>query len=370
MKKGLLSMIAAAAAMLCAGCEQFSTSYQRIESTEFRLLDFMYSPADAAPGDTVTLVAVFAGKRVDTDAHIDWWVSFNVITDMFGGQTVVDSTRLEPLAQRVDTTFSENTQTVAFRVPVPEDIVRASASIPEAWGEMLHPAIRNMLAPDLLALTKGEMIDLIESGQMANPQILQLFTVPMRITARMHEPGRLPHAIHSRQSIRYNSRLAAMGIPDVPVNNNPAVDSIVTYKVRGKNLLTFNPETQSVAAAFRLDDADEPVIEVEDGFSYFMVVYSNGSIDSTITMDGNRAAERHLSYWQFTLDSEEIAGTHHSRFMDFGSVTGTHWTLTPPRSRRITRFTFWLTLKDEAANVRLRPEGSVLVEINGRFVYR
>jgi len=63
MKHVLSTAIITAAIFLTAGCEQFSTTYQRIDASEFRLLDFIYEPADIAPGDTLTLTAVFAGNR-------------------------------------------------------------------------------------------------------------------------------------------------------------------------------------------------------------------------------------------------------------------------------------------------------------------
>ena len=40
---------------LLIGCAEFPTAYSRIEPEKVRLLDFIYEPAEAAPGDTVLL---------------------------------------------------------------------------------------------------------------------------------------------------------------------------------------------------------------------------------------------------------------------------------------------------------------------------
>ena len=61
-------------ALLWLECADFPTSYSRIESNKVRLLDFIYEPAEASPGDTVLLKAVFAGKPV-TAEQLTWEMS-------------------------------------------------------------------------------------------------------------------------------------------------------------------------------------------------------------------------------------------------------------------------------------------------------
>jgi hypothetical protein len=381
MKKILAAIIFAAAALILAGCEQFSTSYQRIDAAEFRLLDFIYEPADVAPGDTLTLTAVFAGKRIDDiDGYIDWWISFDVLTDLFGRTTVVDSMRFSAAnAVRVPAHFSDNTQTVAFRIPIPANIVRTSPSIPERWTAMLPQYMQDSLPPALLAMTKNDMVDIIESAIESaaemDPVTLQLFTVPIRVMAKIKDgPGGRPHTIISNHSVRYNRRFHSAGRWETPINRNPEIDSIVVYRVRGRNLTSFNSETEKPDSAIKLYDphnpAADPVIEIIDGFSYFIEAHSSGSLDYTTTMFGNRAAEKHYSHWQFAHDPNEIAGIHHSNYMAFSSILGGQWSLIPPKDKRITKFTFWVTVTDEVINERLRPMGSTLTELSGRFEYR
>jgi len=377
MNKALLTIVIVAAALALAGCEQFSTSYQRIDAGEFRLLNFIYEPADVAPGDTLLLTAVFAGRDVgDLDDHIDWWLSFDVLVDLFGRTTVVDSMRFE--AARVERTtahFSDNTQTVAFRIPIPANIVRTTPSIPHRWVSMLPQYMQDSFPPELANMDKGQMAEMIEMaadmGIPLDPSILQLFTVPIRIMAKMSGPGGRPHTIISNHTVRYNRRFHSAGMP---INNNPVVDSVVVYKVMGRDLITFDSKTETAADSFVLYRANGPavedaVIEVANGFSYFIEAHTAGSVDSTTTMFGARVAERHYAYWQFALDKDEIAGVKPADYMDFGSIMGTQWSLWPPRDKRIKKFTFWVTVTDEVLNERLRPEGSTLVEMSGRFEY-
>jgi hypothetical protein len=231
--KKIIPVVITAAVFIISGCEQFSTTYQRIDDAEFRLLKMLWNHVDAAPGDTVTMMAVFAGKAmyVDLDSYLDWWISFNMIRSLTGAEAVIDSVPLKPIAQSYDTAFSPNTRAIAFKIPIPKDIVRASASIPERWVDMLPPALRGVIPPAFAGMTKNQIVDLLESpavmidsvrnltyGQRGGDvpsvliidnsakvllaQILQFFTVPIRISVNMHEEGRLPHTMISNHSIR------------------------------------------------------------------------------------------------------------------------------------------------------------------------
>jgi hypothetical protein len=374
--KKYLSLIAMTALTLTfVTCEQFSTSYQRVDESEFRMLKYIWEPADAAPGDTITLTAVFAGKHIDDlDGYLQWWVSFNMIRDLLGNTTVVDSQRLEPIAESKIVDFSPNTQAVQYKIPVPPDIVRNSVSIPEIWTDALPAALKGALPPGLSMLTKTQVINMIEAsadnvdnltGENATAliPILQYFTVPMRVSTKMHEQGRLPHTIISTQYIRYNNRFKTIGIP---VNNAPKVDKVVVYKVKGNGISDIDDKNGLALDSTILDDSGNSVIEVEKGYSYFLDAHSK-NIDATITMDGNTIREKHRIYRQFQLDAKETAGIHHSKFMEISNSNGK---ITFPTDKRITKFVFWLTVYDEVQNERLRPNGETLVEVSGRFVYK
>jgi len=396
MKNVLLMTLTTAAILIIAGCEQFTTSYQRIDDGEFRMLDFIYEPADASPGDTVTLTAIFAGKKtVDLLGDIDWGISFNVMRDLlFGSVTVVDSMPLNAAAESFDTVFSPKTRAVKFRIPIPKDIMLTSKQIPDQWTDALPDQLISAMPPEFVSMTKKQIIDTLEwfleniagaanggGGGDDNPliqntgdlpKLLQFFTVPIRVTAKMSEAGRLPHTIRSYQTIRYNRRLRAAGV-NVPVNRNPVVDSIVVYKVEGKNITNFDNKNAGNRqyTSVRLDKSKDPVILAEDGYTYFLEAFSGSSVDRSITMGGKDTLEAHYAYWQFQLDPAEAGSVHFSRYMDTGGgMGGSLSILTPPTDRGITKFTLWVTVKDEFLNEMNRPEASTLAEVSGRFEYK
>jgi len=399
--KKVLSMFAITAAAIAAftGCDPFTTSYERIDDNKFRLLDFIYEPADASPGDTVTLMAVFAGKNIDDlDSYLTWKLSFNVIRDLFGSQTVIDSIPLEKLiadggAWRIDTAFSQNTQTAAFRFVIPKDIVKTSGSILENWTDVLRTYTTITIPEPLASLTKSQIVDMIDSIDI-KPEyseffrnipgtqlsiLLQLFTVPIRIRARINDPDRRPHTIYSSQSVRYNRRLRRI-FEDytIPYNRNPVVDSVVVYKVKGEGRIMFNSGSNAADSSFLIyrNSASNPVndaeIEFESGYTYFIEAASGSKLDWTTTTTELRKAEKHHAYWQFRLYPEETKNVSYENYMDFRSVMGESWSIVPPKDKRIEKFTFWVTVTDadEMINERMRPEGSTLVEISGKFAYK
>ncbi|MDR3011929.1 MAG: hypothetical protein LBU70_01805 [Chitinispirillales bacterium] len=377
MKRILTTIFITAMILVIAGCEEFSTSYQRIDADEFRLLDFIYEPADVAPGDTLTLTAVFAGKTLDLYEDLEWWISFNVIHDLFfSSETVVDSIRLNKVAQHVISPSprwsSDKTQSITFEIVIPEDIMDSSTAIPTMWVDMLPPNMRNVIPTELASMTKHQIINVIK--EFPNTAIndaehaavlramLQWFTVPIRISAKTHLPGRLPHTIRSTHFIRYNSRFPEWA----PINNNPIINEVVMYKVKGEDVTNIDDKNGLVYEEIKLDRTEVKDIVIEKGYSYFLDAVST-NFDKTWTMDGNQITERHRIYRQFQLDANEMADVDHSRYMSIDNFNGK---IMPPTDRRITKVTFWVTIYDEALNERMRPQGSALEEVSARFVYR
>jgi len=403
MKRILSAMLTAAAMLAIAGCDPFTTSYERIDDNEFRLLDFIYEPADASPGDTVTLLAVFAGRNENMNSYLNWRISFNVIRDIFGSQTIVDSIPLEELrrqgrAWRIDDKFpGEYTQTAAFKYVIPKDIVKKSGSILEDWTDVLRTYTTITVPEPLASLKKSQIVDMIDSIEL-KPEyreffrripitqlsmLLQFFTVPIRISAKIIDPNRRPHTIISSQSVRYNNRFRNIykhtdedWAWTIPYNHNPAVDSVVVFKVKGKDRVMFNSKNDAAERTFVIyrskNPVDDPVIEVEDGYTYFIEAATGSSLDWTTTMTGKRVEERHHARWQFRLDPEETKNVSYSDYMDFRSVMNSSWSIVPPKDSRVKKFTFWVTVTDadDMTNERMRPEGSTLVEISGRFKYQ
>jgi hypothetical protein len=89
-KTPIILFITSAVLLGALGCtNMFSTSYERVDPDMTRLIDFIYEPADAAPGDTVTLTAIFAGRKIPLE-NITWRVSFNTVVDPYGTTKAFD----------------------------------------------------------------------------------------------------------------------------------------------------------------------------------------------------------------------------------------------------------------------------------------
>jgi hypothetical protein len=395
--KLIITVTTAVIFLIFMTCTEFSTSYQSIDEGEFRMLNFMFSPADIAPGDSATLIAVFAGKKKDLRNDIDWRVSFNVAVNNYGMETAVGSDPIDKHGRLVNRTFSKNTQTIAFRFKIPENIVRKSASIPENWTDMLPPYIRSALPKEFTSTTKNQMIDFIEKRleDIGNgdyvyedymhdirllPALLQFFTVPIIITANVKNEGR-QHKIQCSHSVRYNRHFNHYLGDYIPVNRNPRIDSVLVHKVKGDNIMRFDNPGGKQYTSFNLDFSDTTEIIIEDGYSYFLEWYSN-PFDQTLTMDAALLAaaphlgstyvtkEKHYAYWQFQMDKNEKKNVPFNKQMDIDNVLGRNSRLIVPKDKSIKNVTLWATVRDEVINEKLRPRGSTLGEYQVRFVYK
>ena len=403
MKQFLLAVITTAAIFMIAGCEQFTTSYQRVDDGEFRLLDFIYDSADASPGDTVTLTAVFAGKKIDDLANdIKWEISFDIKYNlMLGTRTVYDSMPLEKFTTGTPQTYAPdrrphpnwpNAQVIEFKIHIPDNIIRNSSHVPEQWADMLPN-----IPPEFMEMTKNQIIDTLESvlknptGAAGGngggggsglsiqnidyfPLLLQVFTVPIRVTAKISEEHNglpLPHTIYSYHAIRYNRRVKERlkNVSGVYVNNKPNIEKVVVYKVKGNNVSSINNKSGLEYDSVVLDKTGDSVVTVENGYTYFLDALSN-NLDSAMIFIDNKMKpsepEKHHQYRQFQLHNVDN-GIHHTRYMDIDNNNGK---IILPTDKRITDFTFWVTVKDELFGELNRPDASNLVEVSGRFEYK
>ena len=396
--KPIITVTVAALFLIFAKCTDFSTSYQNVDEGEFRMLNFMFvnaefghwnpTLADIAPGDSVTLTAVFAGKKKDLHNDIDWRVSFNATVDNYGMETAVGSAPIDKYGRIIDTSFSKNTQAIAFKFKIPKDIVRKSASIPEKWTDMLPSYIAGALPEKFKSMTKNQVIDFIEqheeymrNGDYTNwdldmkliPALFQFFTVPFIITANVKNEER-QHKIQCSHSVRYNSRFFThlYNAADIPVNYNPNIDDVILYKVKGDNIMNFDDKSGKQYLSISLKSTGTTEIIVEDGYSYFLDKLSS-PFDATITMDAAllglsyNTGEKHWIYCHFQLDKNEKKDVPFSKQLDIDNMLGR---IIIPKDKSIKNFTLWATVKDEVINERLRPRGSTLGEYQVRFVYK
>jgi hypothetical protein len=220
--------------------------------------------------------------------------------------------------------------------------------------------------------------DIVAAGSIGENEpflstLLQLFTVPIRISAHIKEPGpgRLPHTIRTGTglTIRYNNKFnptdrEALGIP---INNNPVIEDIVVYKVKGEEITSVHDKSGLDIDTIKLVKGQITPIPVESGYSYFLDALTENSLDSTTTMYGNRVQERHEIYRQFQLDEGEKSGVKNTDYLDINSFSGK---ITMPSNKKIQHVTFWVTVKDEVVNERMRPEGSTLGEAMAVLEYK
>ncbi len=368
--------------VLFIGCVgKFPTEFNNIRSSDVRVLDFMYEPADAAPGDTVVVKAVFGGKRI-TLPDVKWKTSFNVTNYLYG---IIDKAlNINPInVVPIEEKFSDNTTCIKFTFEIPANIMYNSTSIPEDWITVLPKDVRSKIPASFSKLSKAKMLSVIDSLMKLDPKTIkklaendtslnitlqlmcQLLTVKVRLIADVKNT----YQTISDYSVRYNSRLKETGL--VYVNNNPVIDSLGIYKVPGKRK-NYSP-SENIHEFIRLDvpKDQEKTILIDKEYSYFVKVFSK-NYDTLKTIDGKRQLEQFFTLWLYQLDDAEIQDLTLNKFMHLeGDLLMA--TLIPPSDEKIKKFTIWCQVADGreglVTNEVNRPIGSSLIEGHGRFAY-
>lgn len=374
----------AATAVICIGCGTFPTSYYKIENDKVRLLDFIYEPPEAAPGDTVLCRAIFAGKPVSSQ-ELTWRMSKKTIVSVYGVVTALDTVPLE--IRPSECTFSDRTSCIAFTFVIPDDIIEQSPMIVENWIEEIPEYYRKEIPPILAEKSGKELLALLDKAsrlpEMAIdediagllPFLLQYCTVPMQIYCTIQGD----HKIKSSYSVRYNNRFAKI-LPDadIPVNRNPRIDSMHVYVVSKSGLIEFNPfGKKEKFERIRITDGEAVTVAVNDDKSYFIAVFTS-DLDSTLSIDaamGNSVAlpEQFYSHWYLEFDEEESEEVDFSKLADIGGETISDCAyvakLYPPKDKAITHCTAWVEVDDQFINEPFRPIGSTLAEVRLNFTY-
>ncbi len=376
------------------GCIQFSTQFERVEDDKIRLIDFIYEPPEAAPGDTVILRAVFAGKEIKPEA-INWRVSYKLIKTLRGTDTALEEQPLECVSEQC--TFSENTSCISVRFVIPQDCIVKSPMIKENLAALYTDELRNLLPDGFNELsidTLAQWIDYLskltlyaDSAFLARisdsllitmpdvmsqfPLILQLLTVQIRIFADVTGS----HRIQSDYSVCYNPRFCRIKGSGIYTNRNPVIDSVGIYKVKGGGVLKFdrqNEETEYIKLGNSKDSAAEVVID--KGYTYFIEVAAGGR-DTVFTMGDITAGkasskvEDFSAEWMFKTAKEETAGLSPNDLMNISVLGDLYGILTPPRKKKVERFIVWVQVTDSKLGIMHRSQGSNAAEVHGRFVY-
>ncbi len=359
-------------------CAEFPSDFNWIESNKIRVLDFIYEPAEAAPGDSVTLLAVFAGDSISPE-DIQWSVSYKLSGNSFNLE-IVDS--IVPLQfDPVDTVFSQNTYTVGIRFQIPANVMKESKMIPEDLMASVPDEYKEYIPPDFAAMSKREFLDTIESyiNQPMDPvlafympMITEMLTIKIRLFANVK--GKLP--VRSDYTVRYNTHFS--DVPRVNYNTNPVVKWIGIYKVKGKDLQSFDKSKDSYEfySLYRSDDDSlSDTIVLDKDYTYFVAAESDNldsvfSVLSLISPDFNDTLETHFFGWFFQFNDDEIEGVDPYDLMDIAVATaGSQAILYPPKDGRVKTFTLWTQVYDYNLTERYRPDGSTLEEVSGVFSY-
>ena len=377
--------------LLLFACTEFSTQFERIEDDRVRMLDFMYEPPEAAPGDTVTLRAVFAGKTVDVD-DISWRVSWKVVKNIMGTDTSFEEHSLESLSM-LQSDFSDHTSCIEVRFVIPDDCLLQSPMLPDDWVSLLPDELRDSVPEQFASMSKSEMVQLVDSlatvattldaGELVAvgvlvpdlvaqlPLVTQLCTVPVRLFADVAGA----HRIQSDYTVGYTTKFARWPGANVFANTNPRINSAGVYKVEGNGLVRFDRESDKSEFIQLYPPGEDTVrIPVDKGYSYFVAVVT-GRRDTVYTigdiMNGQppERTEEHSAEWMFRMDPDETDGLSHNDFMNIASLNDVEGILLPPRKSEIRHFTIWVQVTDSKLGVLNRSQGSVLAEMQGVFEY-
>jgi hypothetical protein len=376
--------------MLLAGCSEFPTKYAVIENDKVRLLDFMYEPADAAPGDTVKLKAVFAGKSVTPDM-IDWSVSYKVAVNEYGFDTAFE---IQPLACNPQLVpFSDQTSCIQLFFVIPDSIMYNSPMLKNDWTAGMPSEYRDLIPEEVRNLRRNDLLDTLahraslirsasdeqqlhlmdavlggESNFRDFAGLLQIFTVKMKIIADVHGS----HKIDDEFTVRYNRVFNRLS-PIFRVNTNPVIDSLLVYKVNKKELIRFNPnDSHQVYKLYSIPSDIETVIPIDKNSTYFLRSFTS-SIDTSLTLQdlqspGESGLETHRRVYMYQHDSKESDEISSKDYMDIsGTDADTLAILTPPSHPNLKKFTLWLRVYDEFYNENFRKDASALKEFRGRF---
>ncbi|MBN1984121.1 MAG: hypothetical protein JW795_21505 [Chitinivibrionales bacterium] len=389
-------------------CADFPVAYDRVDPDMVRCLDFIYEPAEAMPGDTVLVKAVFAGKVVDP-ATITWSVSWNVVTNPYGLDTAYD---VKPLpVKAIKSTFSKNTTTCAFTFVVPSEVLFSSLQIIENcknFGQLgvfsqlpgagapstTLSAIHQMAMASQAWKTLLQKNPLCEDSLIAADKLYAAFTAHYRPYAALlcqalttqirlfcSVTGGLG-TILSNYSLRYNRAFTGLPGCRVFINRNPCIDSLGIYKVPGENRLRYDPaenlhqfiKLPIVSEVSVPTGSDSAVIVVEPGYSYFIVTFP-ATRDSTLTIDaivsqGPALLEKLSTRWYYNFDADEKKSVQSSQLMTIQNMGNSIEPLFPSQHSSLHRVTLWCELSDTMLNELFRPQGSTLAETKVHFVYK
>lgn len=412
--KTILFMAPCIAGVFFSACSSlFPTNYERVDAERVRVLDYIYEPAEAAPGEIVNVYTLLAGAGAVLlhPAEINWTVSYNVLSNSNGVDTAlgIEPLKLQSFSEKY---FSENTRCFVYAFRIPDSAVFNSVSIPEVWTSLVPKECQSEIPEFIDSLSKAEVINFVhtlaakakiwgtllamnpaseDSLLQADtayllyknkysryiPALLQLLTIKIKLFSNILGAQK----VRSAYSVRYNNCFKDIPGSRVYVNKNPVIDSVGIYRVKKEDLLFFDPRENNYEFEFiRLfrwtglpDTVSLRVVEIDRKCSYFVAGFA-GKADSSMTVqaawqNGPATTEGLRTQWYFQLDPKEIAGISPYDYMNINNRGSFIDKLYPPADEKIKTFTLWLEVSDSLCNEINRPQGSIVAEVQGRFEY-
>ncbi|MBN1577147.1 MAG: hypothetical protein JW913_11380 [Chitinispirillaceae bacterium] len=394
-------------ALLVAACSPMPTSFEQVEEDRVRTIDFVYrnradtTLCEAAPGDSMEVIALFAGEKVH---DIALSASFDVQTSMYGKASSFNEGPLDYTVTRSSLQDSGATEadTFAFRFKIPRDMLKTSSFLPEhEWVSVLPVEIRSTIPSSIASMSKTEIIAMLErfsemegmdslsSSDTADPAddslssmyrtqflpsagtILQLFSASIELKAFVNGN----YEILSYCTVRYHRSFRHLDTA-VICNKNPVITRMGIYRVRQNNLTYFDPtiHTQPYEPIVLFDAAagitlSDYTLAIEKDESYFLFAESD-SQQQALSISGVPITETHLFEWFFQQDFTGVDTIElKERLSLYNTSDGPIVPLIPAATEAVDRCAVWVQVRDEAPGSRLYPTGSSVYRTRFFFTY-
>ncbi len=315
--KNVYIILVSVLVLVIVKCVPFPDRYERIEPNKIRTSGFVYEPyPEGAPGDTIRVKMHFAGEKVDS---VRLQMSYNHVYTIYFTDTVMDVFDLPVFADSNNLPDS-----LAFSFVVPESTFFKTKALPQEGLDMLKRA----LPPSMQSFTQQDfarlMMDLGKLDYSDNASVLGFmqewsalvapqggqpvavdslfalvgkmagaFSIPAVIYAEAYADNGKRLKIKGDFAIRYNRRLKNTPFAALfPVNDPPKIRWIGVYKVKGDNLMSFNPADTSFAGDFSVrylynemfPDSVYDTVIIDNGYTYFLAADS-GMVQYTLKTD-------------------------------------------------------------------------------------
>ncbi len=393
------------------GCGGWPSEFEQVKGDQPRMLDMVYRNlsagpdrhgrylAEAAPGDTVEVDALFSGKEIRS---ITWMVSCDVrIGDYGTGDTALNYQPLELLPGDEDPGFPR-ARDIAFRFVVPDSLLevgvhRLLSMLPPEVTDQIPDSIVGSLVtgmdPEQLALSLGRAMG--SESQDTLFKALQLLTTPVRILAVVNDTSRFKSDFVVRMH-----RFFEGSYPYIHTNRNPTVRFVGIVKMKRPEpdrdyVGSLRPNDTVFVLASELPYIPEiyfgdpgallftNTLLVDTGYVYAGVTDTgvfrytdtrDTATSLTFTPSGTGAGpgyepEIYRSQWFVQHAPDEEAVVSESDWISIITTGGGATPISPARDTSITEATLWVQVYDEFLGEFQRPTGSSLREVQVNFRY-